>query len=276
MRFLPSKSLVIAMVLVLAGSASPCWGDDSPAVADPLRDRLAPNEANIWYLLHCGFAVKTATKFLIFDYIHEHPRTAGDSSAATLSNGRINPAEIADLDVYVFVTHPHADHFDQTIFGWRDSMPSIHYFFGWEASDNPKDHNLIGPRATYADDNIAIYTINSHHSGVPEVAYLVKTDSLVIYHAGDYNQDYQADIPYLKQYANRVDIAMLNDWCGGPIAAVLEQLAPSLVFPQHFGGDEPGPGKIAECVREQNLPIRVEAATRRGELFHYVRTEETL
>jgi L-ascorbate metabolism protein UlaG (beta-lactamase superfamily) len=264
-------SILPAVLITTAVAINPsaCLAEDSSDLSDALTAPLNADEAVVWYLLHCGFAVRTQSKLLIFDYIHKRLRAPEDTTPASLANGRINPAEIADLDVYVFVTHEHTDHFDETIFNWRDSIPGITYFFGWEASDNPADHNMIGPRATYADDNIEVYTINSHHSGVPEVAYLVKTDSLVIYHGGDYNQDYEADIPYLKQFAPKVDIAMLDDWCGGPIMAVLEQLSPSLVFPQHFGGDEASPRKIPACVAEKNLPIRVESAQYRGEMFRY-------
>ena len=263
-------AVLVASAMAISASASPA--EDSSDLTAALTAPLNADEAVVWYLLHCGFAVKTQSKLLIFDYIHKRLRAPEDTTPASLSNGRINPAEIADLDVYVFVSHEHTDHFDETIFNWRDSIPNITYFFGWDASNNPPDHTMIGPRAVYTDDNIEVYTINSHHSGVPEVAYLVKTDSLVIYHGGDYNQDYEADIPYLKQFAPKVDIAMLDDWCGGPIAAVLEQLSPGLVFPQHFGGDEASPRKIPACVEEQNLPIRVESPQHRGERFNYNKT----
>jgi len=33
---------------------------------------------------------------------------------------------------------------------------------------------------------VEAYTINDHHDGVPEVAYLVETDGVVMYHSGDY------------------------------------------------------------------------------------------
>lgn len=36
-----------------------------------LSEKLKPGQMNIWYLGHCGWAIKTHTKFLIFDYWKE-------------------------------------------------------------------------------------------------------------------------------------------------------------------------------------------------------------
>ena len=44
---------------------------------------------------------------------------------------------------------------------------------------------------------------------MPEVAFLVKVDGLVVYHNGDYMMDYRADFPYLQQHAKRVDLAFV-------------------------------------------------------------------
>jgi len=40
---------------------------------------------------------------------------------------------------------------------------------------------LTSPQA----GGLEIATINSHHSGIPEVAWLIKADGLVVYHNGD-------------------------------------------------------------------------------------------
>ena len=140
-------------------------------------------EAIIWFLGHCGFAVKTKDYFLIFDYVENFLRNSYQQpDNPALSTGYINPEEIHNSKVFVFTTHEHGDHYDPIIFEWENHIPDIEYFFGWQASSSTQHNYLIGPRAVWKNGDIEIYTINSNHSGIPEVAYLVKVDSLVIYH----------------------------------------------------------------------------------------------
>ena len=60
------------------------------------------------------------------------------------------------------------------------AVPDIAYFFGWKAAEDPSYHYLIGPRAELKSGGLDIVTINSHHSGGPEMAWLVKVERLVI------------------------------------------------------------------------------------------------
>ena len=108
--------------------------------------------------------------------------------------------------MYVFVTHSHSDHYDPAILEWDREGQRIEYFFGWEAGDNPVHHYLVGPRATAEVDGMQIHTINSHHSGVPEVAYLVSVEGRWIYHNGDYLQDYIPDFQFLATLTDHMDL----------------------------------------------------------------------
>ncbi len=191
-------------------------------------------EAQIWYLGHCGYAVKTKTKLLIFDY-WEYGTKPGKPS---LFNGFVNPEEIKDLEVYVFVTHRHSDHFDEYIFKWEKKIKSVTYIFGWQAEDNPDYYYLTGPRAEKKFKGMEISTINSNHDDVPEVAYYVKTDGLVFYHGGDYMGDYKKDINYLKGKSEKVDFVFVGAGARKDIIYVLEKFRPEAVFPMHFSNRE--------------------------------------
>ena len=102
----------------------------------------------------------------------EHGTPAADSSVGGLEDGTIGAGDLDGLDVFVFVTHSHSDHYDPAILEWERNGGSVEYFFGWAAGNDPTHHYLVGPRATAEVDGMQIYTINSHHSGVAEVAYL--------------------------------------------------------------------------------------------------------
>jgi len=168
--------------------------------------------AIVWYLGHCGYAVRTQNHLLIFDYQEKvdgrQPKSKPDKPV--LDAGWIDPAAIKDMKVRVFVSHSHEDHFDPVILGWRAVVPDIAYFFGWKVSDDPSLHILAGPRASLAAGGLKIDTINSHHSGVPEVGWLVQVDGLVIYHNGDCQpSDPASENDYLRTKAEAIDLAFV-------------------------------------------------------------------
>ena len=248
----PVKSIAIILVSCLSGlilTTGMGPGNEQKDTTSPLEENGEheySKEATIWFLGHCGFAVQTKNHFLIFDYVEK--RLEGlyeELQSRSLATGYINPDEIRDLKVCVFVSHGHGDHYDSVILDWEESIPDLEYFFGWQALKKPQYNYLIGPRAEWKADDIEIYTINSHHSGVPEVAYLVLVDSFAIYHNGDYRANYKEDIPFLKSKADHLDIAFTScvwqeKWEYYWITLELvDQLKPEIVFPMHVGvGDE--------------------------------------
>lgn len=182
-------------------------GARPPAPAD-----LGPGEAAVWYLGHCGYAVRTQGHLLIFDYQEERDgqQTKAKPARRALDAGWIDPVEIKDLKVRVFVSHSHGDHFDPVIFAWKGTVADIAYYFGWKAADDPATHYFVGPRAELKSGGLEIATINSHHSGVPEVAWLVKVDGLAVYHNGDCQpDDPAADHDFLKTKTDRIDLAFV-------------------------------------------------------------------
>jgi len=185
----------------------------TPARPGSTSDLDIPSgEAAAWYLGHCGYAVRTPNHFLIFDYQESRDGQQPKSRPASpsLASGWINPEEIKGLKVRVFVSHSHEDHFDPVIFTWKEVIPDIGYYFGWQAADDPSCNYLIGPRAELTSGGLEIATINSHHSGVPEVAWLVKVDGLVIYHNGDCQPaDPAPEHVFLKSKAGRIDLAFV-------------------------------------------------------------------
>ena len=56
---------------------------------------IESNQAEIYYLGHSGWAVKTKSHFLIFDYFEANKNV----ESKALTNGHINPAEIRNENV---------------------------------------------------------------------------------------------------------------------------------------------------------------------------------
>jgi L-ascorbate metabolism protein UlaG (beta-lactamase superfamily) len=198
--------LVIAAALA-ADSAIP-----SASVPPAIPESPPDGGAIVWYLGHCGYAVRTRSHLLVFDYQERRDgqRPKVRPERPLLASGWIDPGEIKGLKVRVFVSHSHEDHYDPVILTWTAVVPDIAYHFGWKAGDEPGHAYLVGPRAGLESAGLEIATINSHHSGVPEVAWLVKVDGLVVYHNGDCRpDDPAAENDFLKSKADTIDLAFV-------------------------------------------------------------------
>jgi ankyrin repeat protein/L-ascorbate metabolism protein UlaG (beta-lactamase superfamily) len=252
---------VIADILEAAGKAptSVAAGRDVKSLlAKPLRK----GQAIVWSLGHCGFAVKTKTHLLIFDYLGFGARPEKPS----LANGFIEVEDVRDQNVVVFVTHSHRDHFSPAILDWRPVIPNITYVFGWKAREGDRTIDMPPPRATAEFGGLQVFTVNDEHDSVPEVAYLVKVDGLAIYHAGDYVgpvADYEKDMAYFLDKAGTVDIAFIGQF------RQAESLKPKTVFPIHAWDREYMYGAFAREAGARKLPSRVICPENKGDRFDF-------
>ncbi len=230
-----------------------------------------PPSADIWYLGHCGYAVKTAKHLVIFDYIEleENPVERG------LDKGFVDPAEIAGLDVIVFTTHSHIDHYDPIIRTWHKTIPKIRYVFGWKVEEESGVYSMDKPRDRLELDGVLIHTVNSHHSGVPEVAYLVQLDGLTLFHEGDYQgrmgrnepSNIKEDMAYLKKFIDRVDLAFVGNWTGEPVLDILRGLEPKMIFPMHDRKKEHLYKNFSGKLTEKGIELPVLCPEARGDKF---------
>ena len=206
-----SRKITANVIVFLVLCCSLAFGSPLPLPVPPL-ETPPPGGAIVWYLGHCGYAVRTQNHLLVFDYQEQQDGKQSKSRPAqpSLAAGWIEPGEIKDLKVRVFVSHSHGDHYDPVIFTWKEAVPDIAYYLGWKAADDPSCQYLVGPRAELVSGGLEIATINSHHSGVPEVAWLVKVDGLVIYHNGDCQPgDPSAEHGFLRTKTDVIDLAFV-------------------------------------------------------------------
>lgn len=253
----------IADVLVQAGAA-PKAGDAPKDVRSILARPLKYGQAIVWSLGHCGFAVKTRSRLLIFDYFS---RSGQRPAKPSLANGFVDPEEIKDQDVTVFVSHSHGDHFDPVILGWRPVVKNIRYVFGWNARKGERTMDMAAPRPTASLDGLEIFTVNGEHNDVPETAYLVKADGLSIFHAGDYispTAAFKADMEYLRAKAGRIDLAFISQF------EQAAALAPAAVFPMHGNYREYMYEAFAREAAEKKLPSRVLCPENKGDRYEFL------
>jgi L-ascorbate metabolism protein UlaG (beta-lactamase superfamily) len=262
----------------------------SPGVTLQTISAQADANATIWYLRHAGWAVQIDDALLVFDY-QERLQTEDltDTTPRDLANGFIDPEEISDLDVYVFVTHAHGDHYDPVIFEWQGEIENLTYFIGWE--ERPQTHcerfvgadvachTMAGLRATVEQDAIQVYTIDSDHADIPEVAYLVRYGDWTVYHNGDYMADHVTDYAYLKTIGDRIDLAFVSgipdrNWPHlGRAVHLAREFAVPVLFPMHFRDGEMCEAFVVEVAAE-GVSSKVVCPTERGQRFGIVKAQK--
>ena len=214
---------------------------DKPMGKEWLSEPLGANQAVVWYLGHSGWAVKTQKHLLVFDY---WKRDAAPDEPA-LDNGSIRPQELADLDVTVFASHDHSDHFMPEIFAWRKVLPKITYIMGFKP-ENAEGYTLLPNREKKEINGLEIIPIESNDSGQ---GYFVKVDGVTIFHPGDhanrqrdFSGPFKKEIDFLADQGLKADILFAPvSGCGfGDIVAVkkgvyyaMDRLAARSVFPMH-------------------------------------------
>jgi len=266
--------LLIILLLLLFVFISPI-----SAQADSLQKSLKTGEALIWYLNHSGWAIKTQYHFLIFDYTEDGPKPEN----ATLLKGWIDPQNLKNESIFVFISHAHGDHFDPSILDWGKMHAQVTYIFGWDAEEYSQYVTLDLPRAIKKLDDMEIFSIQHDFDNIPEAAFLVKVDGLVIFHSGDHgstgaviNQDFKDNIDYLAQQTQKVDIAFISQFGSRSGEAVnqgdlytMNTFKPAVTFPMHIGGGEE---RYKDFARESQLnqaPTQIKCAEARGDQFFY-------
>jgi len=242
-----------------------------------LDKELGEEQAVLWYLGHCGWACKTKSSFLIFDYWENGP----EPDQPCLANGHIDPEEIEEQDVYVFVTHEHGDHFDPTIFWWHRVLENVTYVLGWEPRKAP-DFVYTAPRTTNEIGGMTVTTIEANDAGV---GFLVEVDGLRLYHAGDHagwaegqREGYTREIDFLGEKFPGVDIAFLNiTGCHAHdpaalaegTAYTLKKLPARMMIPTHAGDREYLYEEYAQRAAQEKWKTEVICPENRGDRFFY-------
>jgi len=249
---------------------------------DFCNKELKKGEAVIWYLNHSGFAIKTAHNLLVFDYWQ--PNQAPDKPC--LNNGHICSKQLKNEKVTVFVSHTHRDHYDKTIFDWKEEIKDIAYILGFE--DNvPVNYTYIEPKVSEKVNGIKITTIESTDTGE---GFLVEVDGISIYHPGDHangNQtdpsDHNEEIDFLANINNNVDIAFF------PITGCrfrdkialkqgiyysVEKLNPKIAFTMHGTTNEDEYKKFAKEANEKVVGQPFLYTLNKGDRYFYVKGKE--
>ncbi len=230
----------------------------------------------VWYLHHSSFALLINNKLFIFDYYYDKPA----NDFRELASGVINPEQIKEYDVYVFVSHRHQDHFSDVIFEWSETLPDITYILSDDIAILAKNTHKLAANESYIIDELKIDTLKSNDEGI---AFIIKTEGLTIFFSGDLNWwhwegepdswnkekelEFKMEYDKLKQYS--IDIAFipvdprLEHSYSKTLEYYLGMDHNSIIFPMHFGNDY----SVFEWLAEDKLDRYVKKINKRGQEY---------
>ncbi|WP_444659727.1 MBL fold metallo-hydrolase [Caproiciproducens sp. R2] len=236
-------------------------------------------KAEIRYLYNSGFTLKTDRHLFIFDYYLDSPKGCG------LEKGVVDPEEIKDLDVVVFVSHSHPDHYNPKIFSWRKTVGKIRYVLSDDIKTS-EDVIRAAPGREYDLGDLSVRTLDSTDIGV---AFLIQADGLCIYHAGDLNdwywngepdsdnremtRRYREQIDTLKGEA--IDIAFvpadprLEEHALRGLDYFMRTVGAELAVPMHFSENTSVFEELKSDSRTESYRDRIAFFSQRGEMIPY-------
>ena len=264
-------------------------GDDSKIAsylneACPLSESLSQGEAMVWFLGHSGWAIKTSDHFLIFDYF-DNPRER-KSDHPCLASGYIDPKGLKGQNITVFSTHGHQDHFNPSLFSWKQDLPEAEYVLCFQP-DGVSDEYTYIPVNTQAEVDGMNICVNK--STDLDGGYLIEVDGLVIFHMGDHANgedglatDFTKEIDLIAAKNKDIDILF------GPIRGcglgtpeqvkrgtyyALEKLHPALFVPMHSGTYTSEYKKFTEQAAQDGITQTMKYVVSKGDRFHYSKGE---
>lgn len=234
-----------------------------------------PPDATIQYLGHSGWRIETSAHVLIFDHV---PPSGLDPATARRAVG-LTGSE--DREVVVFITHHHADHFDEGVLAWEEVD---RFVLGWAEAPAASGHLIVPPDRSVPLDGLRVHAIPSTDAGA---AFVVEVDDLVILHAGDLARWTEGDaeafrgaIERVPGLVERVDVAFFPIATGlrcepresiweGAIDA-LGFLRPAAAFPMHVRCEDRFDlySRFAERA-ERETSVAVHAPGAPGDTFVY-------
>lgn len=214
----------------------------------------------ILFIQHSCFVVEIENKILIFDWF-DKARIEGYDFRGVM------PQFSKEKDIYLFASHKHQDHFDLNSLKWVEKYPNIHFILSKDIrlganylarngirADIKDSITFVKSLAKYEIGGMQIKTLRSTDAGV---AFLVKTDGITIYHAGDLNdwrmegagdiingrmhREYQRQIKELE--GEHIDAAFvvldprLGEYSFDGFDFFMKSVDADLVFPMHMWQD---------------------------------------
>jgi L-ascorbate metabolism protein UlaG (beta-lactamase superfamily) len=265
---------------MLAAGADDAWLKSYINKECPVSQPVAGGQARVWFLGHSGWAIKTQNHLLIFDYFDDTRSRKPDHEC--LLAGCIKPEELKKMNVTVFSTHEHGDHFSPSIFTWREEIPDAKYVLCWEPGGLEEEYTYIPVHEQAKVNDMNVYVNHSTDLGG---GYLVEVDGLVLFHMGDHAN---GEDNLMAEFTREIDMIAAKkkdiDILFGPIRGcglgtpeqvkkgtyyTLEKLQPALFVPMHSGNYSIEYQAFVEQAQEDGVDQKMHYVMGKGDMFEY-------
>ena len=252
-----------------------------------LSKNIGMGEAEVIYLGHSGWAIKTQNHLLVFDYF-DNPRSRKPDHEC-LKAGCILPHELNGQNVTVFSTHGHQDHFNKSYFDWDDNNSGVSYVFCHQPVGITDEYVYIPANGDAEVNGVKIYVNKSTDGGG---GFFVETDGLVIFHMGDHangddalSVDFKREIDLIAQKGKDIDLLFgpIRGCSLGTPAQVktgiyytLETLHPNLFIPMHSGVYTYANKAFTEQAQKDGITKTMKFTVARGDRFDYRKGEDVV
>lgn len=229
----------------------------------------------IYYVYHSCFIIETDSSFLIFDYFKKKQ----DKNQDFVFNDFLKNIFKSSKNLYVFSSHSHQDHFNREVLSWVNEKPNTYYILSSDIKLYSATSNayMANQNEEFTINDLIISTFGSTDQGI---SFLVNTDNLNIFHAGDLNWwKWMDDTPEEEKEMETafknvikdiiiknvsIDIAFFpvdgrleqNYSCGGQY--FIEQLSPKVFVPMHFWEDFSIPTKFKNSLDASTKIIEIQ------------------
>lgn len=196
----------------------------------------------ITYIHHSSFLIESDTVYLLFDYFE----------------GSL-PAFAPNKPLVVFSSHRHGDHFSKIIFDLAKGHNDVSYVLSSDIppAKVPKELGrttlFLGPGEKATVKGIPIETFKSTDEGI---AFILRVEGKVVYHAGDLNhwywkgesdawnrqmtKDYRSEVAKLPTHIDMAFVPVdgrLEEFYSLGAKDLLGHSEVNELFPMHFHGD---------------------------------------
>ncbi|RYZ27675.1 MAG: MBL fold metallo-hydrolase [Chitinophagaceae bacterium] len=167
--------------------------------------------SRVHYFYNSGWLVETDKHLLLFDFI---PSAEAAISFATLQQ-ELKKGLAANKKLFIFISHDHEDHFNKSIFWLGENNRNVEFVLGWKPAKTPSVAvlSMLNPGDSLVKKEISVFTHPATDDGS---AFLVKIDSLSIYHAGDHAlwveelvPQFSKELLEMKNKAGKIDLAFI-------------------------------------------------------------------
>ena len=253
-----------------------------------LSDYPGEDQIVIHYLVHSCVALRFRDRLLLFDYASSLFHRGENETASEGQTGKedflglCSMDDIAGLEVYIFSSHRHGDHYSPELFSLEPSS-HIHYFSSFDIPLPRTDHeiHICTPEGWVSGGGIRVFSGPSSDEGV---AFWVEVDDKVIYYSGDnafwdWNKCRVAE-GYFKEYLQpfidlnkHVDVAfsVADPRCYethyGGISDISTFLDIGLLVPIHNFGDFSHHEKMRVLVQKKHPDQQYFAITGPGQVY---------